>query len=299
MNCIGYLGPKGSFTEAAANALLPNNKIIPFRSIPDSMDAVKEGRVLGTVVPLENAIEGSVNITLDYLIHHQPLKMAAEYTTLIEQHLMVNEAYRIDKEMKVIYSHPQAIAQCHQFLRDRFPNAELKYMNSTAAAAKYVSDHPEEQSAAIANELAAKEYKLSIINHKINDYKTNSTRFVLLLDDKSNQYELTLPKQPKKYKTTLMVTLPSDYSGALHQVLSAFAWRKINLSKIESRPMKTSLGHYFFIIDVEMEMDQVLLPGACEELKALGCDVSVLGSYPCYQNVNVIEKETINDCSLS
>ncbi|MFL6560648.1 MAG: ACT domain-containing protein, partial [Bacillus sp. (in: firmicutes)] len=80
--------------------------------------------------------------------------------------------------------------------------------------------------------------------------------------------------------TTLMVTLPSDRAGALHQVLSAFAWRKLNLSKIESRPMKTGIGNYFFIIDLEMKLDEVLIPGAIAELEALGCGVTLLGSYP-------------------
>ena len=82
------------------------------------------------------------------------------------------------------------------------------------------------------------------------------------------------------YKTTIMVTLPADHAGALHQVLSAFAWRKLNLSKIESRPMKTGIGNYFFIIDIEMKLDEVLIPGAMAELEALGCGVKVLGSYP-------------------
>ena len=91
-------------------------------------------------------------------------------------------------------------------------------------------------------------------------------------------------------KTTLMVTLPADYTGALHQVLSAFAWRKLNLSKIESRPMKTGLGNYFFIIDVEMAMDEVLIPGAIAELEALGCTVSILGSYPSFAVENSVKK---------
>ncbi|WP_096188239.1 prephenate dehydratase [Evansella halocellulosilytica] len=292
MNSIGYLGPKGSFTEAAAKALLPNHERIPFHSIPDSMDAVDEGEISAAVVPLENAIEGSVNVTLDYLIHHRRLNMSAEYTSPISQSLIINHSNDIMKEIEYIYSHPQAVAQCHHFIRKNYPYAEIKYMNSTAAAAKYVSEHPEECAAAIANELAAKEYRLSIVNSKINDYENNSTRFILLQKDDNDQ-KLIRSSEKQKYKTTLMVTLPSDYSGALHQVLSAFAWRKINLSKIESRPMKTSLGDYFFIIDVEMALDEVLLPGACDELKALGCGVSILGSYPCYEYINLPMTEKI------
>ncbi|WP_041808165.1 prephenate dehydratase [Evansella cellulosilytica] len=282
MKTVAYLGPKGSFTEVAAKALLPNETHIPFRSIPDCMDAVNEDAVDRAIVPLENAIEGSVNITLDYLIHHQRMEMAAEVTAPIFQNLMTNKKHADDwKEIDAVYSHPQAIAQCHQFLRNYIPNAEIRYTNSTAEAAKFVSES-EEKIAALANETSASEYGLAIVKSKVNDYKNNSTRFIALQKGSLNK-SFEQMDGVSLYKTTIMVTLPLDYTGALHQVLSAFAWRKINLSKIESRPMKTGLGNYFFIIDIDMKKDEVLIPGVQEELKALGCKVEVLGSYPCFQ----------------
>lgn len=284
MVTVAYLGPKGSFTEAAAKRLLPSGIHSPFTTIPDCIDAVKESIVDCAVVPLENAIEGSVNITLDYLIHHQRLEMTAEIIAPIRQNLLVQEEYCTNWEnITTVYSHPQAIAQCHQFLREHLGHAEIAYTSSTAEAAKFVSEMREGIAGAIANDISAKEYGLAIAKNDINDYENNSTRFIVLR--KGNFHDaISLTKQANdQYKTTLMVTLPSDYSGALHQVLSAFAWRKINLSKIESRPMKTGLGNYFFIIDVNMELDKVLIPGVCEELKALGCGVEILGSYPCYQ----------------
>ncbi|MBU9720705.1 MULTISPECIES: prephenate dehydratase [Bacillaceae] len=281
MGTVGYLGPKGSFTEAAAKALFPKEEGSPFRSIPDCIDAVKQNMVERAVVPLENAIEGSVNITLDYLIHHQRLTMAAEVTAPIYQHLMVREEYKHDwRTINSLLSHPQAIAQCHQFIRENLDHVDIAYMNSTAEAAKYVSETGENVGA-IANKIAAKEYGLTIVKSEINDYENNSTRFIVLENGILGNETKDLSDKTK-FKTTLMITLPSDYSGALHQVLSAFSWRQINLSKIESRPMKTGLGKYFFIIDVDMKLDNVLIPGACEELKALGCGVEILGSYPCY-----------------
>ena len=279
---VGFLGPKGSFTETAAKALLPDKKRIPFRSIPDSIDAVKGNQVECTVVPLENAIEGSVNITLDYLIHHQRLEIAAEIIAPIQQHLLVRPENKTSWHIvNKIFSHPHAIAQCHQFLRKNFPDTEIKHMNSTAAAAKYISEQSDKNFAAIANTIASKEYGLEIVQTEINDYENNSTRFIVLVKEVSGE-NLFIRSKEKKFKTTFMVTLPLDYSGALHQVLSAFSWRKINLSKIESRPRKTGLGNYYFIIDADIKIDKILIPGVCEELKALGFGVEILGSYPCF-----------------
>ncbi|MFA9557197.1 prephenate dehydratase [Evansella sp. AB-rgal1] len=279
---VAFLGPKGSFTEAAARAIYPNETHIPFRTIPDCMDAVKEDKAECAVVPLENAIEGSVNITLDYLIHHQRMAMVAEVTAPIHQNLLVKKEHAsLWKEIKTVYSHPQAIAQCHQFLREYLPNANIEYMSSTAEAARFISEMQEGKAGAIGNIISAKEYNLEIARSNINDYENNQTRFIVLR--KGSLEDFNPDCSTVTHKTTLMITLPSDFSGALHQVLSAFAWRKINLSKIESRPMKTGLGNYFFIIDVDMKMDDVLIPGVQEELKALGCGIEVLGSYPCYQ----------------
>lgn len=288
---IAYLGPKGSFTEAAAKALIPNGKHIPYKTIPDSIDAVQNEEVDFAVVPLENAIEGSVNITLDYIIHHQRVKMVGEITAPIHQHLMVKEQFAKNwQEITTIYSHPQAIAQCHQFLRKHLPNATHKYMSSTSEAAEFLMNTDGKPYGVIANEICAKEYGLVIVQSNINDYMNNRTRFVALTRNDSPHsfdHHLDVP-----YKTTLMVTLPSDYSGALHQVLSAFAWRKINLSKIESRPMKTGLGNYFFIIDADMKLDDVLLPGVRDELQALGCTVELLGSYPCFEWEKIYSEAT-------
>jgi len=276
---IAYLGPKGTFTEGAARGMFEQGELIPFRTIPTCMDAVFANDVDFAVVPIENAIEGSVNLTLDHLIHKQRLPIVGGITVPIEQHLLMNPNNKT-KEVNKIVSHPHAIAQCHEFLQKQYPNAEWEYMNSTGAAAQFVKEHPELGIAAIANEGAAKAYELQIAHANIHDFPNNRTSFVVL-SKKGDPVQFKGPKHIED-KTMLMVTLPSDFSGALHQVLSAFAWRKLNLTKIESRPTKTGLGNYFFIIDVEGLMDDVLIPGVVSELQALGCGVDILGSYPCF-----------------
>lgn len=279
---IGYLGPKATFTDLAVNKLFGIAQTLPFKTIPECMDAVVENQIELTVVPVENAIEGSVNITLDYIVHEVDIPIVGEITVPIKQHFMVHpDNVHCWQEANEILSHSHALAQCHKFLHQQFKGIYCENTTSTAAAAQLVRDQPERNIAAIANELAAKEYGLVIVKRDIHDFDYNHTRFLVLskkvIDFNTKEVEFS------GFKTTLMITLPSDFAGALHQVLSAFAWRKINLSKIESRPMKTGLGNYFFIVDIEMKMDDILIPGTISELTALGCAVKVLGSYPSFR----------------
>lgn len=278
---IAFLGPKATFTDIAVRALFPEDEGIPYITIPDCLEAVIIDEVDACVVPLENALEGSVNITIDYLIHEMKLPIVGEIHAPISQHLLVHpDRANTWQEIEVIYSHSHAIAQCHKFLHKYCKGVDRVSVTSTALAAKYIKENPQEKAAAIANRLAAEEYGLTIVKENIHDFDFNHTRFIVLA------------KKPIKFlhhlkiageKTSLLITLPNDQSGALHQVLSAFAWRKLNLSKIESRPTKTGLGNYFFIIDVEKKLDEVLIPGAIAELEALGCAVDILGSYPYFK----------------
>ncbi len=278
---VGYLGPKATFTDIAVRKMFPEYTGVPYLTIPECMDAVVVGEVDLAVVPLENALEGSVNITLDYLVHEVDLPILGEINVPIRQHFMVHPNHKDTwKETDRILSHTHAIAQCHKFLHSEFKGVFCENTTSTAAAAQYIQQHPEIKAAAIANDLAAEEYGLTIVKPDIHDISFNHTRFVILA-----KKPLALSEDHPHfhgYKTTIMVTLPADHPGVLHQVLSAFAWRKLNLSKIESRPMKTGLGNYFFIIDIEMKVDDVLIPGAMQELEAVGCNVTLLGSYPSY-----------------
>ncbi|PFP25570.1 prephenate dehydratase [Bacillus sp. AFS073361] len=275
---VGYLGPKATFTELAVKKVFQEYELEPYQTIPASMDAIVDKEVDLAVVPIENALEGSVNITLDYLTQEVQIPIIGEITLPIKQHLMVHPDNQENwQDVSRVYSHSHAIAQCHKFLHNHLKGVPFESVSSTAAAALMVMEHPELKIAAIANELAAKEYGLSIVKRNVHDFDYNHTRFVVLSEKELDFQKIS---ESTHYKTTLMVTLPSDQAGALHQVLSAFAWRKLNLSKIESRPMKTGIGNYFFIIDLEMKLDDVLIPGAIAEIEALGCGVTLLGSYP-------------------
>ncbi|SDB96250.1 prephenate dehydratase [Pelagirhabdus alkalitolerans] len=278
---VGYLGPKGTFTQKAVDALFPDEQVKSYQTIPLCMDAVKFGHVKYGVVPIENTLEGTVNMTLDYLIASKTLKVVSEIVVPVEQHFMVDPNNRDRwKETDTIYSHPHALAQCHTFLSNEMKNVSVEPFTSTAAAAKHVSDYPERSIGAIANDLAAKEYGLEIIRRNVEDVTNNHTRFVVI---HKNDTALRVKSMPiQGFKTTFMIALPTDHAGALHQVLSAFAWRRINLSKIESRPMKTGLGHYYFLIDVQQKMDDILIPNTVAEIEAIGCQVEILGSYPQY-----------------
>jgi len=275
---VGYLGPKATFTELAVKKVFQGFELEPYQTIPASMDAIVDKEVELAVVPIENALEGSVNITLDYLTQVVQIPIIGEITLPIKQHLMVHPDNQENwQDVSKVFSHSHAIAQCHKYLHNHLKGVPFESVSSTAAAALMVMENPELKIAAIANELAAQEYGLSIVKRNIHDFDYNHTRFVVL---SKKELDFQSISGSSHYKTTLMVTLPSDPAGALHQVLSAFAWRKLNLSKIESRPMKTGIGNYFFIIDLEMKLDEVLIPGAIAEIEALGCGVTLLGSYP-------------------
>ncbi|MFC7321010.1 prephenate dehydratase [Halobacillus campisalis] len=282
MQRIGYLGPKGTFTKMAVDALFEKGSFISYDSIPACLDAVERGDIDTGVVPLENAIEGSVHLTIDYLIHQVDQAVIAEMTVPIKQHLLVHPDYN-GENLTHIYSHSHAIAQCHQYLYKHYPEAELEYTASTGRAAEVVASEGVHV-AAIGNHLAAEENGLKIFTPNIHDYDNNHTRFAVVQKKKQ---PLEVKNHPvTTQKTTVMVTLPKDFVGALHQVLAAFAWRKMNLSKIESRPMKTGLGNYFFLIDVDQPYDEVLFPGVKAELEALGCTLKLLGTYPSY-NIDI------------
>lgn len=277
---LAFLGPRGTFSEEAARSMpsVQRLSLVPYPTIIEVLNAVAKEEVTYGIVPIENSIEGTVNSTLDWLIHEVDLPILAELALPVTQNLLVakrEQPLPLSAVTRVM-SHPQAIAQSFQFLREHLPQAVIENVNSTALAAKIVSEHPDEPWAAIGTKLNAEIYPLEVAQAQIQDFSNNYTRFVLV-----GLEELELPPSTRD-KTTILVTLPEDFPGALYQVLAAFAWRKINLSRIESRPTKKALGNYFFVIDIEQKMDDVLLPGAFAEIEALGCQIRQLGTYPFY-----------------
>lgn len=279
---VAYLGPAGTFSYMAAKTLFAHEEkieLVPYPSIPNCLNAAEANEAEWAVVPIENTIEGSVNSTLDWLVHQVNLPICAELVYPIAQCIMGHPSVKrfAPHEIQRIYSHPQGIAQCELTLRKRYPFAEHKMTESTGQAAGIIAEHPGEPWLAVGPEAAASEYGLIIFQKHAEDHQNNFTRFFAV----SRQKESLFPES-KTYKTSLQVILPSDYPGALYQVLAAFSWRKVNLTHIESRPTKTGLGNYFFWIDAELPVQHVLIEGAIKEIEALGCQVRVLGSFPCF-----------------
>lgn len=291
MKRIAFLGPEGTVSQESAAWFFAGEpyQFVPYKLISDVFAATGNGETDLSVIPIENTIEGSVRLHVDWLVHEAELPILAEWVYPSVQHLIGHAgefagpdgAVDYGKIRKVV-SIDVAIAQCRRFLRANLPDAEFLYVSSTAEGVRLVKDRPGEGLAAIGTKLAAEMYGLELLARNVTDHQNNFTRFILVGKEPP-------PLRPgQSEKTTIIVTLPEDFPGALHQVLSAFAWRRINLSKIESRPTKLKLGNYYFYIDVEGSMNSVLLPAAIAEIEALGCQVRILGSYPSYPYETII-----------
>ncbi|WP_410771831.1 prephenate dehydratase [Fontibacillus sp. BL9] len=279
--------PEGSVSHEAALHLFGDEpvELLHFKQISDVFMATANGKSDYSVIPMENTIEGSVSLHMDWLVHEVDIPMRIEWVYPSIQNLVgrreelegtSGSGIDYSKVTKVL-SHPVAMAQCLQFIRSRMPHAELEHVGSTSEAVELVKQHPGVGWTAVGTALGAKHHGLDILAEKVTDHDNNFTRFVLIGPD-----PLRIPSNNFEDKTSILVTLPEDFPGALHQVLSAFAWRKLNLSRIESRPTKKRLGSYYFYMDVLAPMDSVLLPSAIGEIEALGCQVRILGSYPSY-----------------
>ncbi|WP_086313096.1 prephenate dehydratase [Enterococcus sp. 7F3_DIV0205] len=272
---VGFLGPEASFTHNATKTAFPDDELISYHSIPACIKGVEFGEVDLGVVPIENTIEGSVNTTVDYLFHQTTIPVGAEIVLPIYQQLMVAKNNKdIWQETTKILSHPQALAQSQEFIRTYFPMADLEATPSTAYAANFVASHPDQKIAAIAPKLSAEKYDLKIVGKDIQDVAINQTRFWVIGSEK-----VELPIKATDKKLTIALTMPNNMPGALHKALSVFSWREIDLSKIESRPLKTTLGEYFFLIDINVQKPQQLLDNAIEEICLMGGSVKIFGNY--------------------
>ncbi|MEK3882702.1 prephenate dehydratase [Paenibacillus sp. PL2-23] len=285
MKTIALL-PAGSVSDEAAKHLFAVEDQVEWkhhRLIADVFQSTVNGISDYSVIPIENTIEGSVSLHMDWLVHEVDLPMQAEWVYPSIQNLIGRKAELLNNDggleltrIKKVLSHPVAIAQCLQFLRAHLPGVETEPVSSTAEAVRIVREHPGEGIAAIGTRIAASNNDLDLLATEITDHDNNYTRFMLV---GNKPYTA---RTSERVKTSILVTLPEDYPGALHQVLSAFAWRRINLSRIESRPTKKKLGNYYFYIEIEMSLESVLLPAALQEIEAIGCQIRVLGCYPSF-----------------
>lgn len=283
---VAFLGPKGTVSEEASRHFMGNHgfAFIPYRHFSEIFSAVDDGHCDYGVIPIENTIEGSVSLHVDWLVNEVDIPIQAEWVYPSMQNLIGHAADYRDENgtidlsgIRKVLSHPVTFTQCRQFLRSQLPKVEFESSNSTAEGVRLVKQQAGEGLAAIGTKLAAQTYGLDVLAPDIHDHEHNVTRFNLI-----GHQPIQLKRLNGIEKTSMLITLPEDYPGALHQVLSAFAWRRINLTKIESRPTKKKLGSYNFYVDVQMSITSVLLPSAIEEIEALGGSVRVLGSFLSY-----------------
>ncbi len=275
---IGYLGPKGSFTHSAASSYFSSGNLISYDSLMQLIDARMNKQIDYAMVPVENTIEGSVLPTIDGIYQTLPT-IQGELILPIAQQLMVHKNNQDRwQEATLICSHPQALAQSQVFIHKNLPQAEVEPMASTTLGAKKVVEHPEEVYAAIGSKMAADEYDLVIVKEGIQTVANNETRF-WLLGDEPIATNLIFVEQ----KATLLIELPMDRPGALYHMLGIFSKADLNLSKIESRPQKTKLGEYFFIMDIEVPSDPAVLQTALERLEKQAFPFNLIGNYPTYR----------------
>jgi len=269
---LAYLGPAGTFAEEAALLYNSQAKLIPFPSFRAVAVAVDTGMADEGVVAIENSIEGSVTDTLDMLIHETKMLIKKELFLPIRHNLMVKQGTDVH-QISVIFSHPQPLGQCRNFLERCFPKAHMASALSTAAAVEQMmaSDTP---AAAIGTERAAQLYGAEILARDIQDKASNVTRFVVLAPQ---DHPPTVSD-----KTSLCFTFDKDEPGLLFGVLQEFAQKGINLAKIESRPSKESLGRYIFLVDLEGHRQEPQIAEVLEKIRSKTALFKVFGSYPKY-----------------
>ncbi len=264
---VAFFGPKATFTHMAAMQQFGlSAELVPQKSIPAVFEEVEKGRALYGVVPVENSTEGVVSHTLDMFMESE-LKINAEVLLEIH-HYLLSRTGRIE-DVKKVYSHPQPIAQCRDWLAENLPNVPVVDVASTAVAAQIVAE--DYTAAAIASELAATMYDLKVVRERIEDQVNNFTRFLVI--------GRKMADQSGDDKTSLMFSV-KDEVGILYHMLEPFAKRGINLSKIESRPLKKKAWEYIFFLDLMGHIADPTIADAVQDLKQCCQFVKVLGSYP-------------------
>jgi len=285
---LGYLGPKGTFSHEALKVyknilerkyseevFVKDNKKYceqAYTSIRDLLFDVEYSKIDEAVVPLENSLEGSVNETLDILANEVDLKCKAEVIIRIRQNLLIKKGGKSDK-IKYIVSHPQAIGQCKKYISDNFNDAEIKLVYSTAGAAEFVANS-KGGFAAIGSSIAAEEYGLDIYAKDIQDGENNFTRFVIISKNDS---------QKTGSDKTSIVFSTENKPGSLYRVLDIFSLWDINMTRIESRPAKKSLGSYIFFVDIEGHRNDEDVHDALTMVRKKTSFYKFLGSYPKYK----------------
>ena len=266
---VGYLGPIGTYTYEVCKKYIENKEgieICDFKTISETIMALDRGEVDEVITPIENSTYGGVFETIDCLLDNSKLNIINELTMAINQCLLSKNNSL--KDIKEIYSHPQAIAQCREYLLKNLPDAILIEVTSTTIAAR--ETQLKENSACIGSKSCREIYGLNILDSNINDKRNNETRFVVISQKES------LAKEKNK---TSMVFSTKNEPGELYKVLGLFNIFSINLTKIESRPAKTKLGEYVFWIDFSGDKNEEHIKILLEQIKLKCSYFRILGSY--------------------
>jgi prephenate dehydratase len=276
---LGYLGPPGTFSEEAARqaAATRGAELVPFASIHEAVIAVDRGGVDRALVPVENSLEGGVTATLDALAWdaHETV-ILGETVLAIRNCLIAREPIALDA-IEAVISHPQPLAQCARFLRAELPGAAVRAAASTADAVRTVAESREPW-AALGPHGAADRYGCRVLREEVDDEPGNTTRFVWLGRAGSTPIEAD---DAGAWKTSVVFAGAGDAQpGWLVRCLSEFAFRGVNLTKIESRPRRGRLGHYLFHVDMEGRVDEPSVADAVGALDAHCEEVRLLGTYP-------------------
>ena len=280
---VSYLGPTGTYNEEALllSSAGAEIELVPQPTIFDAIDTVEQGSVERGLVPFENSIEGPVRQTLDALAFEAPqVRIVGEYDLPIRHHLISREPRDLD-EIEVVLSHPQANAQCARFIRAELPGAEVQATASTSEAVRRVSESSEPW-AALGSAHAAEVYGCTVLRTGVEDAEDNVTRFVWLA--REEDLPASIPggeAEDAAWRTTLVFAeLGDDHPGALVEALGEFASRGVNLTRIESRPLRQGLGRYLFFIDIDGAAESGPVAEAIGALRGKAANVRVLGSYP-------------------
>jgi prephenate dehydratase len=269
---IAYQGEPGAYSEAAALRFSDHADLLACESFDDVFRAVATGRATHGILPVENSIGGSIHRNYDLLIEHD-LPIVGEVELPIRHHLLALPGTAVE-QVKRIYSHPQALAQCERFLRE-LPDVRVHATYDTAGSAKLIKEQALAEAAAIASERAAQVFGLDVLRSDIQDYSDNITRFLLIS-------RITEPDAPAD-KTTVVFSL-SNAPGALFKALSVFALRDIDLTKIESRPIRGRPWEYLFYVDIPVSRQDLRCARALVHLAEFARSVRTLGSYPSWKS---------------
>lgn len=276
MKKLAFLGPHGTNSEEAAMYMVNLRKekmdLVAYNTIQDAIQAVAQKNVDYCLVPVENSIEGSVRITLDTLAHDVDLMIESELIWSVHNQLLTKNP---NAKIHTIISHIQPLAQCREYLKSHYPAAKTESVSSTARAAEKASCYGDGY-AAIATKTAADLYNLQIIDTDIQDVEDNFTRFILL----TTKDKL---KQQSNVANMMIICQIDGRAGSLYELLGDFACRKVNMTRIESRPARTSLGEYIFFIEIDADVDETILQEALEKANQKCFWLKNLGKFPIYK----------------